>query len=70
LPKPYLEFLGQLAKVLNVTQEAILKDEIYGMLRDFFSSGALEGWVGSLFEDYVNGDKGKQLAAMVEEIDC
>ena len=74
IPKPFLEFLENLAKMLNVTVEYILKEELYGLLGSFFQGGYLENWIEDyLFEDYVNvggPSKGKALTDMIRQIDC
>ena len=74
IPKPYLEFLENLAKILNITVEHILKEELYGLLGSFFQGGYLENWIEDyLFEDYVNvggPNKGKALTDMIRQIDC
>ena len=73
-PKPYLEFLENLAKMLHITVEHILKEELYGLLGSFFQGGYLENWIDDyLFEDYVNvggPNKGKALTDMIRKIDC
>ena len=74
LPKPYLEFLENLAKILNITVEHILKEELYGLLGSFFQGGYLEIWINDyLVEEYVDiagPNKGKQLTDMIRQIDC
>ena len=74
IPKPFLEFLENLAKMLNITVEHILKEELYGLLGSFFQGGYLENWIDDyLFEDYVNvggPNKGKALTDMIRQIDC
>jgi len=74
IPKPFLAFLENLAKILNITVEHILKEELYGLLGSFFQGGYLERWIEDyLFEDYVNvggPSKGKALTDMIRQIDC
>jgi len=74
IPKPYLEFLENLAKMLNITVEHILKEELYGLLGSFFQGGYLEIWINDyLVEEYVDiagPNKGKALTDMIRKIDC
>ena len=74
IPKPFLEFLENLAKMLNVTVEHILKEELYGLLGSFFQGGYLEIWINDyLVEEYVDiagPNKGKALTDMIRKIDC
>ena len=74
IPKPYLEFLENLAKMLNITVEHILKEELYGLLGSFFQGGYLEIWINDyLVEEYVDiagPNKGKALTDMIRQIDC
>ena len=74
IPKPFLEFLENLAKMLNITVEHILKEELYGLLGSFFQGGYLEIWINDyLVEEYVDiagPNKGKALTDMIRQIDC
>jgi hypothetical protein len=69
LPKPWLPILTGLSELVDKSIEAILLDELYGVLDNFFSGGFLEGWIEYAMEQKgLDKARTEQLEDMITKI--
>lgn len=69
LPKPWLPVLQGISELAELPIEAILADEVYGVLEDFFSGGFFNAWVEYAAEKHgLTEARTKQLEQMIAQI--
>ena len=69
LPKPWLPILNGLAEITDLPIEAILADELYGVLESFFSGDFFNAWMEYAAEQHgLDKARIEQLEEMIKQV--
>jgi hypothetical protein len=68
IPKNYDKLLSGLASGLHMTVEEILLEEVYGILKNFFSGGFFQGWTDALLDDENYQDLEKEASQVADMV--